>query len=83
MKLLKRYTFYPPHNDFYQTVDGDWVHFEDAQAVIEQFRGALKAADRLAHEYSYSAAHEAYWQARGGHEACTVCAAGVSEPDGR
>ena len=33
----------------------------------------LSAADRLAHESLYSPAHETYWQARGGHDKCTVC----------
>ena len=43
--------------------------------VIMELRAALAAADRLAHQYPYSPAHEAYWRARGGHDVCTVCAA--------
>lgn len=44
-----------------------------AKAEIERLRAALKAADVLAHQYPFSEFHERYWQARGGHEACTVC----------
>jgi len=48
------------------------------KCFIPAYEAALRAADRLAHEYVYSPAHERYWQARGGHEKCTVCSADSS-----
>lgn len=48
------------------------------QRRIVELKAALSAADRLAHQFSYfaaSGAFDAYWKARGGREACTVCQA--------
>lgn len=39
----------------------------------ERLRAGLAAADALAHQYIFTPFHERYWQARGGHDACTVC----------
>lgn len=34
---------------------------------------ALRAADILAHQSVFSPEHARYWEARGGHDKCTVC----------
>lgn len=41
--------------------------------VQNQLREMGKAGDDLAHQYVYTSFHERWWQARGGHDACTVC----------
>jgi hypothetical protein len=50
---------------------------------ILRMERALAAADRLAHQSRFSEFHRAYWDARGGHDACTVCVqapSATSEP---
>jgi hypothetical protein len=49
-----------------------------AAAEIERLRAALKVGDAVAHQLLYrdhGALLDAWWQARGGHELCTVCTA--------
>lgn len=41
--------------------------------VQQQLRGMGKAGDNLAHQSIYTPFHERWWQARGGHDECTVC----------
>jgi hypothetical protein len=47
--------------------------FESHWVRAEWADNALAAADRLAHQSIYTPFHEAYWQARGGHDKCAVC----------
>lgn len=49
------------------------IPFKTRWVRAEWADNALAAADRLAHQSVYTPFHEAYWQARGGHDKCTVC----------
>jgi hypothetical protein len=57
-----------------------WESYEAAQERKSQMQQdettghpALRAGDELAHQSAYTPFHERWWQARGGHDKCTVC----------
>jgi hypothetical protein len=53
--------------------------FERDQLKIKH--PALRAGDELAHQSVYTPSHERWWQARGGHDKCTVCCVQVTKED--
>lgn len=42
--------------------------------AANQIERLLKAGDEVAHQSVHTPLHERWWQARGGHDKCTVCA---------
>lgn len=59
--------------------DGPFVPAHEAYALSDEIlrlRAALKVGDAVAHQLLYrdhGGLLDAWWAARGGHEACTVC----------
>lgn len=75
---LRRYDYSIEDCTYREVPDGTMVRFKDIEHLLTppetcDVQAALRAADILAHQYVFTPFHERYWQARGGHGACTVC----------
>jgi adenine-specific DNA methylase len=60
---MKRYDFHTEwgHGEVVEWCDGEYVKFEDHEAVVKQLRAQIDALDKVAMTY-----HDAYYQATGG-----------------